>query len=114
MPADGGEPRTLLPVPDGNGTDYADCGRGGSWLAWTRDGKHLLTFLPTALPQGGPAPSNPCKLYKVPVDGGEPIFLGATPPQRGPWALSPDGSRLAFEMGEDRGEIWILQGLEGR
>jgi dipeptidyl aminopeptidase/acylaminoacyl peptidase len=114
MPADGGEPSTLLTVPDTHGAGYADCGRGRRWVEWTSDGKHLLILLPKKIPQEGSVPTNPCKLYKVPVEGGEPIFVGATPKQLGQWALSPDGSRLAFETGEDRGEIWILQGLDGR
>lgn len=114
MPADGGEPRTLLTVPEGDATGYAECGRGRWRVEWTSDGKHLLVFLPKKILQEGTVPSNPCMLYKVPVEGGEPIFIGATPKQLGPWALSPDGSRLAFETGEENGEIWILQGLEGR
>jgi len=50
----------------------------------------------------------------VPLEGGDPIFVGAIPKPGLPWALSPDDSRLAFSTGEDRGEIWILQGLDRR
>jgi dipeptidyl aminopeptidase/acylaminoacyl peptidase len=76
----------------------------------------LLTVLRDSVPTGSPSPPNPCKVYRVPVAGGEPSFVGAIPPHGPPstWALSPDDSRLVFQTGEDRGEIWILQGLEGR
>jgi hypothetical protein len=117
---DGGEPRTLLTVPyaDDAGfhtdfTGFPQCS-GIRLPLWTSDGRHLLTILRDSVPKGEPFPPNPCKLYKVPVEGGDPIFVGAIPQHERVWALSPDDSRLAFETGEFRGEIWILQGLSRR
>jgi len=110
---DGGEPRTLLTVPYADGwAGYPQCG-GIRFPLWTSDGGHLLNIL-DSVPKGEPFPSNPCKLYKVPVEGGDPIFVGAIPQHERVWALSPDDNRLAFETGEFRGEIWILQGLGRR
>jgi len=113
MSADGGEPRTLLtermpgPGPDCFGRNIP---------LWTSDGRYVLITLPDSVSVRQPLPPNPCKVYKVPLDGGDPTYLGAIPPHRppSPWALSPDDSRLVFQTGENRGEIWILQGLEGR
>jgi len=73
----------------------------------TSDGRHLLSILRVSVPRGESLPPNPCKLYRVPVEGGDPIFVGAIPQNGGPWALSPDDSRLAFQTGKTRGEIWV-------
>ena len=114
MSADGGEPRTLFTEERMEGP-YPDC-VGRSFPLWTSDGRYLLTILGNSVAIQGSLPSNPCGVYKVPLHGGDPTYLGAIPPHGPPstWALSPDDSRLVFQKGEDRGEIWILQGLEGR
>lgn len=111
--ADGGEPRTLLTVPWSDDANYPECS-GSIFPLWTSDGQHLLTVLLDSVPEGDSVPFDRCGIYKVPVDGGNPIYLGAITEDHGPWALSPDDSRLAFSTGETRGEIWILQGLDPR
>jgi len=114
IPTVGGEPRTLLTVPSSDeAASYPDC-LDSIIVSWTSDGRHLLSFLRDSVPEGEPFSPNLCKLYKVPLEGGDPIFVGAIPKPGLPWALSPDDSRLAFSTGEDRGEIWILQGLDRR
>ena len=107
-----GDIQTLLTVPYVFDAGYPQCG-GFRFPLWTSDGGHLLNIL-DSVPKGEPFPSNPCKLYKVPVEGGDPIFVGAIPQHQRVWALSPDDNRLAFETGEFRGETWILQGLDRR
>jgi Tol biopolymer transport system component len=116
MSTDGGNPRTLLTETSTGPAPAFSCGAGRHIPLWTSDGRYLLTVLRDSVPTGSPSPPNPCKVYRVPVAGGEPSFVGAIPPHGPPstWALSPDDSRLVFQTGEDRGEIWILQGLEGR
>ncbi len=59
-------------------------------------------------------PSDACKLHKIPVEGGDPIFVGGIPQHTRLWALSADDTRLAIEMGQPRGEIWVVQGLSSR
>ena len=114
IPTVGGEPRTLLTIPSSEeATGYPDC-LDDLFVSWTGDGRHLLSILRDSVPEGEPFSPNLCKLYKVPVDGSAPIFVGAIPQPGGPWTLSPDDNRLGFAAGEKRGEIWILQGLEGR
>jgi len=110
----GGEPRTLLTVPSSDeAAGYPDC-FDSYIVSWTSDGRHLLSFLRDSVPEGEPFSPNLCELYKVPVDGGDPIFVGAIPKPSLPWALSPDDNRLAFSLGEYRGEIWIMEGLDRR
>jgi Tol biopolymer transport system component len=113
IPADGGEPRTLL--TEGMPDTGQDC-IGRHMPLWTSDGRYVVTILREGVPTQQPESPKACSVFKVPVDGGDPTYLGAIPPQRPPstWALSPDDSHLAFQTGQDRGEIWILQGLEGR
>jgi hypothetical protein len=110
---EGGEPRTLLTERLGDEEEDYLC-PGGVSLLWTRDSRYLLTVLRGPESEGKPRPLNPCTVYKVPVDGGDPVYLGAIPEHGYTWALSPDDRRLAFPMGDKRGEIWILQGVNGR
>ena len=99
----GGEPRTLLTVRSSDeAAGYPDC-LNSIIVPWTSDGRHLLSVLRDSVPEGEPFPPKLCKLYKVPVDGGDPIFVGAIPGPGSPWALSPDDNRLGFSMGEYAG-----------
>lgn len=115
MSSDGGDPRTLLSEAWGDGASAPDC-VGRHIPLWTGDEHHLLTILQDSVPMSRPFPPNPCKIYKVPLEGGDPIYVGAMPQTSAPspWALSPDNSRLVFRTGEGRGELWILEGLERR
>jgi Tol biopolymer transport system component len=111
LPTDGGEPRLLLKVTSREDELDAAC-RGYRAPIWTPDGRYVLTTFRN-VPAGQSIPPKPCRLHKIPVDGGEPIFVGDLPEYIGRWTLSPDGKRLALEMGETRGEIWMLQGISG-
>jgi Tol biopolymer transport system component len=110
--AEGGEARTLLTEAWSGDEDLPVCPAGRYVPLWTSDGRHVLAILQDTVPKERPFPPNPCKLYKVPVQGGDPIYLGAIPEHRYQWDLSPDDNRLAFSTGDTRGEIWILQGLQ--
>jgi len=112
--AEGGEARTLLTEAWSGDEDLPVCPAGRYVPLWTSDGQHVLAVLQDSGPRERPFPPNPCKLYKVPVEGGDPTYVGAIPEHRYQWDLSPDDNRLAFSTGETRGEIWILQGLERR
>lgn len=106
----GGEERTLL-TESHAGVNYSEACRGLFSPLWTSDGRHLLITLSDSTAFGDKSSPNPCKLHKVPVDGGEPIFVGNIPQYGGKWTLSPDDRRLAITTGENRGEIWIMRGL---
>jgi len=79
---------------------------------WTSKGRFLLFQLAEGIPRDAEFGPTPCKVYKIPVAGGEPVYIGALPAHR-TWALHPDGTRLALEYGENRSEIWIMEDLPG-
>jgi Tol biopolymer transport system component len=76
------------------------CGR----LSWTPDGSAVLFARPDPLSDG-------CTLFRVFVEGGEPTPVFKLPPHRF-MGFTPDGSHVAFDSGEFRGEIWMLTRLE--
>jgi len=89
--------------------DALDCdGR----LEWTPDDRSLLFATPRPFPDTGD--DDVCYYLQVPVKGGETRIVGELPAalRYGP-RLNPDGNRIAFLAGDNRGEIWRLDGLPG-
>jgi dipeptidyl aminopeptidase/acylaminoacyl peptidase len=111
VPTSGGEGTVLLEIAFGDDVVKPRC-EGARVPLWTPDGDHVLTVLRN-LPADEPIPEHPCRLFKIPIDGGEPEFVGSLPEFSGEWALSPDGRRLAIGSGDNRGEIWMLHGVSG-
>ena len=86
-------------------------------IPWTPDGTAVLWFRPEAGEEGG--------LWRIPVDGGTPHLLipagqletatglsaGESPTVK-QLQLSPDGRRLLYTSGQDRGEYWMMSGFE--
>ena len=72
----------------------------GTFL-WTPDGSAVLFGRPTP-------DADDCTLYRVPIEGGEPVPVLRLPEHRRS-SLSPDGTRLAYQAGEFRGEIWVME-----
>jgi Tol biopolymer transport system component len=79
---------------------------------WTLDAQSLLFKTAEGIPQDAEFGPRPCQVYKIPVTGGEPVYVGALPEHR-TWALHPDGTHLALQYGENRSEIWIMEDLPG-
>lgn len=78
--------------------------------AWTPDGKDIL-FTKS---RGGNPVENPHELWIMPASGGEARdtqvrISGFT--NRFQVVLSPDGQRLAFTLGEQRWELWVMEGF---
>jgi Tol biopolymer transport system component len=83
-----------------------DAPDGLSVMDWTPDGSQVVFGTWDAESLRG--------LWKVSVEGGEPIRITGTP--RGmqqQLRIHPDGNRVAFRSGESRGEIWVVEGLPG-
>ena len=93
----GGEPRIAYRAA---GEDLID------GLNWTPDGGGLVLL-------GGP-PTEP-EILRITADSGEvTAVIAGVPPQGGmDLRLHPDGRQIAFVSGENRGEIWALEGLRG-
>lgn len=103
VPTDGGTPR-LIHEPGPDRRSFA----GHGTMPFTPDGRHVL-WAEWDLEQGSSAPRS--TIYKVAVDGSGATPLMETELAGRNLAVSPDGRRIAFEGGEQRGEIWRLSGF---
>jgi Tol biopolymer transport system component len=83
-----------------------DAPDGLSVMDWTSDGAHVLF---TTWDEGAIR-----ELWRISVAGGEPMRITGIPPEL-PHRLRihPDGNRVAFNSGELRGEVWVVEGLPG-
>ena len=100
-PVEGGEARKIYSTPAPNGIVF----RGG--LPWTPDGKHIL-FVRYDDERETRA------LWKIPAAGGEPQKL-LERDDAVQWSvrLHPDGRRIAFDAGQSKGEIWVMENVPG-
>lgn len=73
---------------------------GNFGVGWTPDGKTLF-FSASAGPDR--------KLYKIPVQGGNPeLVLDMI---TGGLRIHPDGRSIAFDSGDWKGEVWVMENL---
>ncbi len=79
----------------------SDVRRGGT--AWEADGRHILFV-------GG---AGQRELMRISVDGGEPQPVGFQMEGLARPAISPDGSKIAFQAGTGSAEVWVLEHLPG-
>jgi Tol biopolymer transport system component len=109
-PTSGGSPREVFRLSQ---IRTAGGNRGG--VPWTPDGRALLTYVTQATPEGGQIGG----IWQVPIDGSPARLItsesrtAADGPPDIPQELriSPDGRRLTFEAGRNRGEIWMMRGF---
>jgi Tol biopolymer transport system component len=97
VPFRGGEPRTVLTVPDSATGEARFDFRGGS-LAWTPDGSRLLY-------------ADKGHVWTVSAAGGEPTVIRTDVHGNiHQFALSPDGKTIAFNVlsGGDM-ELWLME-----
>jgi Tol biopolymer transport system component len=98
VPAEGGTPRAVLRLGDGEGRL--------SGIEWTTDGRHLLFIKGSG---GFHVPGLTPELWRVAVDGGQPQKVGLAAQNRGTLAIHPDGRQIAFTAEEKRGEVWVME-----
>ncbi len=99
VPAIGGESVELAWLP-------GVVGMGG--LAWSSDGSYLVYR------RQGMEEDLPDTLWRIAVSGGEPEkVLTSETRIGGVLQVHPDGRRVAFQSGQLRGEIWVLENLPG-
>jgi Tol biopolymer transport system component len=94
----GGEPRELVRVPPPGGIRA---------LAWARDGRHIVYGRTDHWLEGS------TELWRVSVDGGEPVSLGLTLPGASGLRMHPDGRRIGFSAGEVDTEVWVMETAPG-
>jgi Tol biopolymer transport system component len=98
VPAEGGAPRAVLRLGDGEGRL--------SGIEWTADGRYLLFIKGSG---GFYVPGLTPELWRVAVDGGQPQKVGLAAQNRGTLAIHPDGRQIAFTAEEKRGEVWVME-----
>jgi Tol biopolymer transport system component len=98
MPATGGEPRELLR------RDAPETLTAG--LVWTPDGSALIFGTHQGVPH---EPERRQTLWRVSVEGGDPTPVGVTLVGLQDLSLHPDGRRLAFDVGRDEAEVWVME-----
>lgn len=110
----------LLPTSGGQPKDIAKVGTGllrnSLTLSWTPDSQAVLLFDNKGREEEG-------GLWRIPISGEAPELLtpseyfakaaGGEPPQWAPKSLklSPNGTRIAYVAGENRGEYWMMTGF---
>jgi Tol biopolymer transport system component len=93
MPADGGEPRVLVRV---------DREQGIQSVTWTPDGKSVL--FSRRLGESGRS-----GIFRVALEGGEPIRFDVEMDSISSLGVHPDGKRIVFQSGTSSVEIWVLE-----
>lgn len=78
---------------------------------WSPDGSTVLFSEGDVIVRGEPIDPAPCRIMMVPATGGEATLLGRVPSHRRQLQMHPSGNRIAFVSGENRGEIWMMEGL---
>jgi Tol biopolymer transport system component len=93
---------TIVPFKGGDRRDAFRLvlpeGFGG--LGWSADGRYLFFVRANNA-------TNRSELWRIAVSGGEPQALGLHVPSQ--FSVHPDGRRLAFQAGDYRTEVWVLE-----
>ena len=85
MPVAGGEPRQLAgPV------------HWSSPVAWTPDGRHLIS-------------AGVSELWRISTEGKEPQRVAPAMEQLSDLRIHPDGRWLVFSAGQHRAEVWVME-----
>ena len=95
MPAEGGEPKLLLQVP---ASDLVKV------VGWTPDGREVLFTRNLKM-----AKERSTALWRIRLEGGEPRKLELEMNVLNDIRFHPDGRRVAFDSGEPRAEIWVME-----
>jgi Tol biopolymer transport system component len=102
IPAKGGSPRAIE-VTGG----YEQLGSLGN-IGWSRDARFLLV-------RGWDEEAETISLWRIPSAGGEPLKIAERPLGIGfrGLRLNAAGDRIAYNSGELRGEVWVVENLPG-
>lgn len=93
MPVVGGEPRTLLRGPQSKAFRV---------LAWTPDGRDVL------FQKRGVTPGEH-EVWRLPAQGGDPQPFAPGVKVGFNLRFHPDGQQVAFDAGEEKAEVWVLE-----
>jgi Tol biopolymer transport system component len=92
LPAAGGEPRTLVTLPDVDPSTWRE-------LTWSPDGRFVLFT------------KSHGELWQIPAAGGTPEKLAANLLFINSISIHPDGRRIAVSQGSAKYEIWVMENI---
>ncbi len=98
MPFAGGPPHELLKVQQPENLDRP---------SWTQDGRYIVIRKNRRESNG--SWSN--EFLRVPVEGGSPLKLEVNMEGLFAARLHPDGRRIAFQAGQRKAEVWVMENL---
>ena len=78
---------------------------------WLPDDRTLLVARWENRPNRLPDEPDPATLWRVPINGGNPVSTGLTMDGLRDVSIHPDGRRIAFNAGWKRGEQWVMENL---
>ncbi len=75
-------------------------------LAWTADSREVMFGRKSP---GSSYPERTIELWRISAEGGEPQSVGLAMKRLRHLRVHPDGRRIAFDAGERRQEIWVME-----
>jgi len=95
MPAEGGKPKLLLQVSESDSVKV---------IGWTPDGREVLFTRDLKMGK-----ERSTALWRIAKQGGQPRKLELGMNVLNDIRFHPDGRRVAFDSGEPRAEIWVME-----
>jgi Tol biopolymer transport system component len=92
VPAAGGEPRTILTMPDVDNSTWRE-------MTWSPDGKYVVFT------------KSHSELWQVAAEGGPADRLAANMVYINSISIHPDGRRIAVSAGSAKYEIWVMENV---
>ena len=87
----------------------ADAPDGLMLMDWAPDSRAVYVVRNFAGRPGGPPARG--ELWRVPIDGSEPVATGLSAPELRGVSIHPDGRTVAYVTGLPTWEIWALEGI---
>ena len=68
-------------------------------FTWSLDMKHIYALFG----------AEQQAMWRIPLEGGEPLKIGLSRPRMKILRMNPDGRTIAFQAGEPKTEVWVLE-----
>ena len=78
-------------------------------MGWMPDGQAVVVLRSFESRDGASAKT---EVWRVPIDGGEPVFTGIAAPGLRSVAIHPSGEEMAYVYGSPAWETWVMEGIK--